>query len=476
MKERSIKFHSNQEDGFSLVEVIISLAVVSIFLGGVFEIVSLIQEKVLNTQLSQEAHAISYENMTEAKRLLTSNFFATTSTATPSIFSQFSTEQHIKEITQCRRLIESLVTWKTDFSPVVRKHTSKALVASPEMLERLGGDCGGNDFSKIIATSSQPAMYTSLPHTGVQFTGLDMFRGIAFISAVSVDELQPDLIALDAKNNFQVISSLHFGVGTNAIDVANGYVFVAQHSSTSQLAIIDARSPSTLQLIASTTLPGVAGERPQGWSITHYDSKIYIGTKRTIGHEFHIFDVSNPYAPQWLGSREINHNINSITVRGGIAYLATSGNARDLFVLDVSDPAHIIEKTTVDLPGNEDGKSLYLIGNTLYLGRFKTQASSPNHDFYALDVSDISAGTVSVLGFYDVRAEVNAIRVVGPYAFIGTSDVRREFIILDISSTTAMKHIKSIDLASKIVGVDYENGKVSAVSFDAPEFNAIDLK
>lgn len=465
-----------RKNGFSVIEAIISLALAIVFIVGTFDLIEIIQKTTLRANLLQEAEIIAKNNLQHTVSLLYKNFTATTSKEI-QLTSPFQALTDILDITQCRREVKSYVTWNTDTSQKTNSINFSSLVVGLENLKFLGNDCGGNDFLYRISSSS-PLIVTSLqPVLNLKFTGLDIFKHHAFISSISSVESAPDLLITDTGENFHTVSTLDFGLGINNLDVASGYVFAAQNSSTSQLAIIDVQAPAAPFLVASTTLPSVAGSRPQGWSVYYYDSKIYIGTKRTAGHEFHIYDVSNPHNPIWLGSKEINHNINSIIVRGGIAYLATSGNTKDLIVLDVNNPANILEKTFVDLPGNEDGKSLYLIGNTLYLGRFKSLNNSGHHDFYVLDISDVPyGGEILILGSYDVNADVNTIRVVGPFAFLGTSDSNHELSILNISSTTAISLLNNVNLSSKVTGMDYENGALMISSFDAAEIYYLNLQ
>lgn len=465
----------NMKKGFSLVEALISLAVALVFFVAAFEMMFAIRNTVLSTNLFQEAEIYAKNNLYNASQLLLKNFYATTSSEVISPMP-FIAHVQINDITQCRRVIESRVAWGTDASNKIHEVTFSSLIGSFDALKFLGNDCGGNDFANSVATSTPLSGTPLFLGSEIKLTGVDIFNHKAYASAISSNNFASDLFVVGVDENFHTISSLDFGVGVNNLDVASGYVFAAQNSSTSQFAIVDVRNPASPFLLASTTLPGVSGSRPQGWSVYYYDSKIYIGTRRTAGNEFHIYDVSNPANPVWLGSREMNHNINAIVVRDGIAYLATSGNTKDVIVLDVHNPTNIVEKASLDLPGSEDGKSLYLLGNVLYLGRFKSLNNSGHHEFYALDISNMSTrGVLSILGFYDTHADVNAIKVFGKYAFLGISDTEHEFSIINIASSSAIGFVNDINFSAKITGIDYESGVLTATSFDSGELYQIQL-
>ena len=371
-----------------------------------------------------------------------------------------------------------------NITPCLVEISESLLVADIPELKRRGEDCGG--YPDFIKTGDvDPTLDSAAENFGaVEATGVDILGQNFFVSLISpeADEDRPDLIAGsfdDSLYEFHLAAGL--GSGINALDVANGTIFAALKNSTGQLAIIDPKihlseSPS---LIATSTLPGVAGSRPEGWSIFYYDNRIYIGTRRTAGHEFHIFDVSDPHEPVWLGSREINHNINSIVVQSGLAFLATSGNARDLIVLDVLNPQAIFPVAEMDLPGNEDGRSLALLGKTLYLGRFKSPASSIHPDFYIIDISKIFDGEMpEILGSYTVFADINSISIQHDLAILGTSKIASNsstLQILNIASTTNILPVATASTAQKITGVDYEDNRLMISIFGEPYFAMVNL-
>lgn len=191
--------------------------------------------------------------------------------------------------------------------------------------------------------------------------------------------------------------------GLNAVAVAesangNGkvYAFVASASGVAkgQLQIIDV-GVSPPQVVKTYKASGVTGSTGVGNSIFYKDGFVYLGLKATgsgNGPEFHIIDVhaflSNPSNPPLPSdSYPIGNDINAIVVKGKYAYLATP-NSQELIVLDVSNPADIKDASPLwgyNAAGSGHGKSLYLTGDSLYLGR-TTPSAGP--EFYILNNSD----------------------------------------------------------------------------------------
>jgi hypothetical protein len=188
--------------------------------------------------------------------------------------------------------------------------------------------------------------------------------------------------------------------GLNAVAVDGSYAYVANASSATVVGQLQVINPTTLTVVRSlkaSNVSGVTGAQGLGNSIFYKDGYVYLGLKSTGGHgpEFHIFDVHDPLNPAEVGSwptgAGLGNDINSIYVSGTYAYLATP-NTQELIVLDVSNPANIQAGSPIkwgyDAAGSGNGKSLDIVGDTLYLGR-TNPSSGP--EFYALNIASPTA-------------------------------------------------------------------------------------
>lgn len=448
----SAQFSGKQ--GFVLIEAMIALGLFSIVIVSLWALMFQAQDFVQHTSLRLNAVARAYER---TETVIFNSFFSSSESL------ELATTYYV---TPCLARVTERETWQSVWPHNIY---ANGLVADLVEVKNRGHDCGGYpDNRQISSVTSTRALSPQLP-VGLQATGIDIVGKNAFVSFIATDPLLPDLlsarIVTDVTGSHLVDErTIDVGGGLNSIDGAEGFVYGVRKDTTQQFVVIDARQATTngLSLIASSTLPGVAGAHPEGFSIFYYDSRVYVGTKRTAGHEFHIFDVSDPYNPAWLGSREVNHNINDIVVRREgqqtLAFLATSGNTKDLVVLDVSQPSALVEINSLDLPGGEDGRSLALMGHTLFLGRFKSTINNP--DFYA-----ISLDTNSVVGSYTVGADVNSIRIAHDYAFLGTAKPARPLVVINVASSTHMFSVSDALAAAKITAVDYQDNVFAGAVF-----------
>jgi Tfp pilus assembly protein PilV len=165
------------------------------------------------------------------------------------------------------------------------------------------------------------------------------------------------------------------------------------------------------QLKASLELPAPGG----GNSIFYRDGYVYLGLEHDgAGPEFHIINVRDPLNPKLVpgGNYAVGNGINAIYVKNNFAYLATP-NSQELIVLDVSDLSNIKTGSPAwgyDAGGGGNGKSLYMIGDNLYLGR-----TIPNSgpEFLVLDARDpkkISANNAAPWAL-EINDSVDAVSV-----------------------------------------------------------------
>ncbi len=286
-----------------------------------------------------------------------------------------------------------------------------ASYSPPLALAAAGNDCGGYMLPQGLA----PPFAFSAPHvfeSGI--TSFDFFSGNTYLAASSTDGYNFVVSSTIA----QTIISRLITPPVNMLDAAGSYVYLVVVGTTSQLQIVDIQNPSQPKIVATRSLPGVTGSAPSGLSVRYYAGRAYVGTHRTAGNEFHIFDVTTPGNPRWLGSLELNHNINDIVVAGNYAYLATSGNTSDIIVINVADPAHPGKIADLSFTGTEDTERLFLLGTTLYAGRLKG-ASASHPELVAINVASSSAP--SIIATSSLAANITGLRAIAGHVLVATS-------------------------------------------------------
>lgn len=453
-------YGTNHNQGTVLVEVLISVVV--------FSIITSVSLPIIEVQFKSLERLNIYGHVLYSVRAILEKTIAYN---TPQYLfdGEKNIDIHSTDISVEPCLKEAVVVASTSknfsMSPIVLAmlHIDHLAVAA------LGNDCGGfmdpQSLSiplKIISTTSIFANYgmiygTSTPKTYIN--SMDFYEGYAYIGASSTDGFNFLTINTNQANH-PILSRLKVPP-VNSLDVAGGYAYLAVVGSTSQFQVIDIRDPNSPSVVATYSLPGVSGSYPSGLSIYYYAGRIYIGTHRTAGNEFHIFDVTVPSQPRWLGSVWLNHNIYDITVSGSYAYLAASGNTSDIIVVDVSDPTHPVKVASLAFTGKEYTQRVFLLGTILYAGRRKGSLSS-HPELIALDIHNPRAPTI--IASTSIATTINSIRAIAGNVLVAT----KAGIFSLPSSTTSVQANNflgkpRIVTSENVASLDYENNVVYGV-------------
>jgi len=450
-----MKGESIGDRGQSVLEILIALAIIVLSASSAVAVFFSGRSLLLDAQMEDVALNIARQDFETSRATAQTNFAGLTNSS--STVGDFTKETIVESIDAYAKKITNRVSWKTN--PLrTQKVELNTLVTDWRNVSQTGGDTGGGG---LTGNWTNPKTLGSIDlGPGNSATGLDVKNKIVYLSAQASDEKKPDFYIVNADNGQDpfIMSSLDTGDGLNAVDVANNYAYVGNQDVNAQLQIIDVGNLNNPMLIKSFKLYGVSGTNAIGQSIFYNNSKIYIGTKKATGPEFHIVDVSNPTNPVELGSFEVNANVNAIYVSNNIAYVANSED-EELLLLNVSNPASIAKISGYDAPGDsEDGKSLYLVSNKLYLGRLVGGNHEEHHELHVLDVSSSTA--VQNLGSKDMATNLNGLVVRDYLAFLGTSDSNKEFQVWNISDPANIAFWSSFNFPQVATGIDYEDNLV----------------
>lgn len=469
------------QSGTSILEVLIAVAVLTLGIAASTMLAFANQSITLDSEISGEALNKVNDVLENARADSLANFNSVVSTAL-IVDSIYSKKFDVSDLTPCRKEVMSSITWSTEVARPQKIELKTDFTDIPGALA-LGGDCdtdppvgGWTALHSLSSADFIPA--------GAKATDIDVLNKIVFISASDPSPAKDDLFVFDAtalgsppqqKGNIDTGPSIN---SMDAIPKSDGfyYIFAANHDTTNQFQVI--KVPQDLatapQLIAQQSLAGVnpLGSYPQGWRIYYLKDRVYIVARETQGPEFHIFNVTDPFAPNEIASFALNRTTNALVVREQtvngqkrrVAFLAMADNDDDLIMLDVTDPvdANTFRLASLDLSGNNDGKSIYLVGNTLYVGK-ASSGIAPELFLINIDNLDFTAphGGMQLKVEKEMGVAVNDIRVSGRYGFLATSESNKEFQIwntFNVSTASDIYNIAKFNYSQKITAIEYEDG------------------
>jgi len=443
------------DKGQSLLEILIALGIIALSVSSAVAVFFSGRSLLIDAQMENLALNITRQEYELTKAAAQINFANLTNSSSTS--GDFIKETIVEPIDSYTKRVTNRVLWKTN--PLrTQKVELNTILTDWRNVSQSGGDTGGGG---LTGDWKRPITLGSIDlGAGNSATGLDVKNKIVYLSVHASDEKKPDFYivnATDGRHPF-IVSSINTGPGLNAVDVANNYAYVANQDINAQLQIIDVSNINNPVLVSSFKLNNVSGNGAVGQSVFYNNGKIYIGTKKATGPEFHIIDVSNPTNPLELGAFEVNADVNDIYVKNDIAYLATSDN-EELILLDVSHPSDILKISGYNAPGDsEDGKSLWLVGNKLYLGRLIGGNHIEHHEFHIFDISTSTA--ILDLGSKDIAANVNGVLTRDYLAFLATDDPNKELQIWEISNPANINLWASFNFPQVATDIDYEDNFV----------------
>ena len=507
IKNKKLNKGLAMQAGVATLELLIAFAILVLNITAVVLIINGGQSVSVDSETNEEAIAKAKSFLAEKKALAKNNFLSIIDEPPTTEMSgalTYTKELAVEDETECRKKITSSYTWLA--SPIrPQKIEFTTLITDIAGALALGGDCATSPPS---TDWTNPQTFTSadIVPGGNQGTDIDVIKiagqKYAFLTSVHSSAASNDFWSFDLEVTPPLpVGQLNTGAGLNVLDVAKDlssgeiYAYAGQDSNVNQFRVIRITTPSSPSLVASRTLPNITFTcspasspclAPQ--SIFFYNGRVYIGTRYianlalppTQNNEFHVYCVSDtsiplcsPSNPVWLGSFNVNHNVNSIAVSGTTAYLATSGVNQELTVLDISSPGSITPFTPFDAFGAEDGTSVALMGNKIYLGRAQTAASRP--ELYILDRDDLSIIAEKDLNLNPSAALVEDIATVSNFIFLGTSDSGSEFQVWNSNNLTSIWSF--FNFPQSIAGIEFMDDKIYAavksnsalhVIYDAP--------
>ena len=237
------------------------------------------------------------------------------------------------------------------------------------------------------------------------------------------------------------------GKGINSLALSGNELFAASSENNQEFMVINVSNPSSPTKITQIDLEGDSN----ALSIFYADNFIYLGREKTASvNEFIIIDVNNPFAPQIRSQLETNASVEDIFVLEQKAYLANDSESKALSIINISNPDAPQEIGALNIAG-EEGKSVFAqTPSRVFLGT--------ENDFIILDATNplniINRGSINI------SANINDIVAVGNYAFLATSHANKEFITLNVATTTSIQQISSFNFPQQATGVSYENNLI----------------
>ncbi len=307
------------------------------------------------------------------------------------------------------------------------------------------------DWARPILTISTLMSLVATTTGPYSISDIDVYRSVLYLAVAKTPYRSDPTLFI-----FDITDSSHptlLGKLDNATTTTNGlsalrvaedpvrgerYLYAASISSfaSGQLQVFDVTDSSHPRLLTTYKVPSaIVPTAGLGNSLAYKNGYVYLGLTATSGREFNIIDVQNPTAPLWKGGYALGgHDVNAIVVRDDYAYVATPAT-EEVVALDVKNPfapTRVGGFNASVWGGN--GKILYAVGTTLYLGKTVPNAGP---EYYALDVSQPAGiqGASARAITREIGSSVNGLFVRDYLSFILTNTA---LLVINATSTTQL--------------------------------------
>ncbi len=472
------RYSGSPHKGMSTVEILVATAILTLTLTAIILVVFGNQSLALDTQTNIEALAKA-ESKLEIARALGKEDFAALDDLSVVTEDIYETSLEVERRAQCQKQATSYVSWGYGGKEFTTSLTT--LITDVSIALALGGDCDPTPPGDW----DNPHTAVSLGFGGDGATDIDVYDGHVYITSnpsspnkedlyiYEFDDSDPDDLKLAERSKTDI------GVGLNGIEVIRDqstgtlYAYVLEDDNTNQLKVFDVTDPASPVSTGSFTLPNMnhtcsPASKPclAGISVYAYDGLLYVGTDyipnlalpETENNELHVYDLSDPAVPAWVGSENVNHNVYSIAAADEYIYVALSGAGDSIRSYDISTPSDPVLGDGFDPTGDEYATALYLLDHTLYVGRERVNQVS-EQDFYILNVEDPT--DIQEVGAENLDLNPNSmikgLVVKDDLVFVAIDDPTLAFKILNISNPLDIRDhtvCSSLNLSENPAAID----------------------
>lgn len=458
--------------GFTLIEVLFAILLLGIMLSSILLSLSGQYSHIAQSNSQLQAASLAEEGLEAARSIRDMNWsnlstgphglsFSTsgwTFSNTSDTQNGFTRTVTITDATTHERNVDVTVAWIAAGTKTPQTYTLSTRLADwrnlPPGTTPPGGTLDGDWQNPVLDPDP------NLINFGAGFRGiaLDIASSTLYMAGYGTLSSSYELVILDITNPTTPVKrgAISTGVGINkvVVNAARTYAYVANADKTNQMQIINVSNIDRPTLVKSF---GISGNGNTGRSIAMSGNTVYLGTEGPAPQEFNIIDVSSPTNPVLKGSVSIGNDINAIKIGGKYAYVVDDFDNRELSIIDVTTSTSPNIVANVDLPGVNNGESVYYDASTQHVivGRQLSNVDGEG-EVYIIDVHN--PRNPVVLGSLDTSANVNTVYAEGNLLFVLSLEAQ-EFRVYDISNLPTITYYGGVDIGDNEIPTDvrYQN-------------------
>lgn len=391
----------------STLEMLIAFGVFTLSLAAIILLAFGDQALVVDAEVSGPALSLAQKMLEEERALARQDFRlanpTTTAVSAGTLF--YNASVAVSQLDFSTKQATSTVTWEIGGRPL--SVALSTILTDPHSLS------DDDTCSSVVTGDWTRPVLTGVPLMGLIATStgpypisdINAYRGKLYVSVARTpyktdptffifdmaDPVHPALLGkLDnAPANTGGLAAVRI-VEDRAADVVYAFAASASSFASGQLQVLDVTNAASPRVLVTYKIPlSHVPSAGLGNALAYDNGYVYLGLTANSGDEFNIIDVRDPSIPVWSGGYALGgHDVNAVVVRGEYAYVASPA-AQEVVVLNVAAPAAPQYVAGFNAPaGGGNGKSLYKVGSSLFLGKTVPNAGP---EYYMLNIANPSA-------------------------------------------------------------------------------------
>lgn len=441
--ENKCSTETTKYSGFSLVEVLLAVALFAIVATGFIGSVIYIRDSAIQadrkqraTMLAEEALEISRDIRNRDFNALSNGSFAISQTG--NLYNFIAGQDQIDIFTRNT----TVSTVDTDTKKVISTVNWQSRIGDTQAVTLETYLTNWRDVTNPVELSwALPIVESTFDLSGNDNTvALDVVGPRLYVNRSGGNSNFP-IIDITIPANLTLVSEVDSSdTGTDIIVLNNNAYLTSSTTDLTTFNILNENSPTSVD---TYNAPGSAS------TTSIFENGGYLFTTRASSSspEFEIFDTTNPASPTKLGTLEIGDTANDSVVVGNTAYLASNHNSRELQVINVTNKSAPVYVTSINLPGNTNANRVDVFGNVLVISRTNGQ----------MFIYDITTPLNPVeVGTYNTNSAIYDIDLHEELLFISIQQTQRGLTILDLTDPSSPSLLSELSLPDRGADVEYD--------------------
>ncbi|MDP3999236.1 MAG: hypothetical protein Q8P76_01410 [bacterium] len=278
----------------------------------------------------------------------------------------------------------------------------------------------------------------------------------AYIGGTAASAAKPDLFVFDISvpASPELVKSVNIGAGgINSLFIKGDYLYAASPNNAQELIIFDITTPSNPTSVGSYNLSGDT----DAIAVVAFGDTAAIGRESGASYQLAFINVAVPSSPSIIDEVFVGGSVKDFAETGDKLFaMVSNGSGGDVWIYDIGDSADPVQLSIYDIPSMSDGRSVYLYykGNSQYL-------LVGNGEQELVLIGATTTSNMYVRDRVNVGGAVNDIVCVASnWAFIGTDNSIKEFIIVNVNDPDNIFEQASLNYPQVASGIDFYNNNV----------------